>query len=231
MARLEMGDVVRSILDREFEYVHTAMPGIVISTSNYESEGLVDIQLAVNRVFTDNVEYEIKPLYDVPVVLLHGGGGIITVPVKTGDTVMVMFSERSIAEWLGSDGSAPTTPLDKRRFSLSDAIAIPGLFTTKNGLTPNPDDVQIRFGTTSISLRNNNGNIDINTESNVNITAGGNAEVTATNVNVHASETNLGDGGQQIARVGDSVEVSITSGSSSGTWSGTITSGGTNTSI
>ena len=50
-------------------------------------------------------------------------------------------------------------------------------------------------------------------------------------VNVHAPETNLGDGGEPIARVGDSVEVVITSGSSSGTWAGTITSGGANSSI
>lgn len=65
----------------------------------------------------------------------------------------------------------------------------------------------------------------------VNLTATGNVEVEAAQVNVDASVVNLGDGGQAIARVGDSVQVEVTSGSSTGTYSGTITSGGTNTSI
>lgn len=58
------------------------------------------------------------------------------------------------------------------------------------------------------------------------------ANITApSSVNIDSPSTNLGVGGNPIARVGDSVEVTITSGSSSGTWSGTITSGGANTSI
>lgn len=62
------------------------------------------------------------------------------------------------------------------------------------------------------------------------INAKGDVDVTATNVNIDASATNLGVGGQPIARVGDSVEVTgVSSGSSTRT--GTITSGGVNTSI
>lgn len=50
-------------------------------------------------------------------------------------------------------------------------------------------------------------------------------------VNVNGSQVNLGEGGAAIARVGDSVQVTITTGSSAGTYNGTITSGGVNTSI
>lgn len=58
------------------------------------------------------------------------------------------------------------------------------------------------------------------------------ANVTASeSVNVDSPVTNLGVGGEKIARLGDEVEVEITSGSSSGTWTGTITSAGVNTSI
>lgn len=51
------------------------------------------------------------------------------------------------------------------------------------------------------------------------------------NVNVNAAKVNLGEGGAQIARIGDTVQVVITGGSSAGTYNGTITSGGENTSI
>jgi len=65
-----------------------------------------------------------------------------------------------------------------------------------------------------------------------NVTASNDVNVTAaTSVNIDSPVTNLGVGGEPIARVGDEVEVEVTSGSSAGTYTGTITSGGDNTSI
>lgn len=62
------------------------------------------------------------------------------------------------------------------------------------------------------------------------ITVDGDVNLTASNVNVDASETNLGVGGQKIARLGDTVQVvGVMAGGA--TISGTITSGGNNTSI
>lgn len=40
-------------------------------------------------------------------------------------------------------------------------------------------------------------------------------------------KVNLAGGGQPVARLGDAVQVNVTSGSSAGTWSGTITAGST----
>lgn len=59
----------------------------------------------------------------------------------------------------------------------------------------------------------------------------GDIDVKGTNINIDATTTNIGVGGNAIARVGDSVEVSVVGGSSAGTHNGTITSGGDNTSI
>lgn len=58
------------------------------------------------------------------------------------------------------------------------------------------------------------------------------ANIKATSkVNIDSPVTNLGVGGQPIARLGDEVKVKVTSGSSAGEWTGTITSSGVNTSI
>jgi len=67
---------------------------------------------------------------------------------------------------------------------------------------------------------------------------GANININCKQANVNASEsvniaspiTNIGVGGNPIARLGDAVEVVITGGSSAGTHSGTITSAGGNTS-
>ena len=62
---------------------------------------------------------------------------------------------------------------------------------------------------------------------------GANTVVNAETVTVNAQTTtvngkvNLAGGGQGVARLGDSVQVNVRSGSSAGTWSGTITAAST----
>lgn len=84
--------------------------------------------------------------------------------------------------------------------------------------------------TGSVNITQSSG-VTIDNSGTTEINSSGNVSVNAPTVNIEASVTNLGAGGQAIARLGDSVQVNVTSGSSSGTWSGTITSAGTNTSI
>ncbi|MCW8930007.1 MAG: hypothetical protein OQL19_07210 [Gammaproteobacteria bacterium] len=50
-------------------------------------------------------------------------------------------------------------------------------------------------------------------------------------VNLDADKINLGKAGNPIARTGDAVSVTVTGGSSAGTYTGTITGGGVNTSL
>jgi len=90
-------------------------------------------------------------------------------------------------------------------------------------------------GTGSVIHFKNNGDLNIDTvvngtgDVNINTTT---ANVTASDsVNIDAPLTNIGVDGNKIARLGDAVEVTVTSGSSAGTYSGTITSSGVNTSI
>lgn len=83
-------------------------------------------------------------------------------------------------------------------------------------------------GTIAIDAK---GVLNLDATGDININVSGDANITASSVNIDASVTNLGVGGQPIARVGDAVQVTITGGSSAGTASGTITSGGANTSI
>lgn len=62
----------------------------------------------------------------------------------------------------------------------------------------------------------------------INVTSTGPVNVTAPTITLSGTCAIGGAGGPAIARVGDSVQVNVTSGSSAGTWSGTITSGGSN---
>lgn len=111
--------------------VWAALPGIVQSYN--ASEQTADIQPAVMNGYTDeagNRAPETLPVIPrVPVVFPGAGSYSITWPLAVGDTVLLVFSSRSIDTYLSQGGVVD--PRDDRRHSLSDAVAIPGLRTYK----------------------------------------------------------------------------------------------------
>lgn len=111
--------------------VWTALPGVVQAYN--ASEQTVDVQPAVMNGYTDESgdrATETLPVIPrVPVVFPGAGVYSITWPLAVGDTVLLVFSSRSIDTYLAQGGVAD--PRDDRRHSLSDAVAIPGLRTYK----------------------------------------------------------------------------------------------------
>ena len=83
-------------------------------------------------------------------------------------------------------------------------------------------------GDTAITI---DGDASVSVGGNADIDVAGNTTLDTAQFDINSALTNIGSGGDKIARIGDSVEVTISSGSSAGTYPGTITSGGTNTSI
>lgn len=71
-----------------------------------------------------------------------------------------------------------------------------------------------------------NGNISLNALGSLEGTIAGDATLTANNISLNGS-CNLGVNGEGLARIGDSVQVLVTGGSSSGIHNGKITSGST----
>lgn len=155
MANLEFPDIIRRIVEQYVhEHIYTAMPAKVISVENLEDEQTIDIQPNIVDVFRDHRNVELPPVLDVPVVFPSAGGGILSFPIKVGDTVLAVFSQKSIDEWVNSnDDFKYYTPADMRSYDLNDAIAIPGLYTKKTNLHPNPNDVELKYGDSKIILR------------------------------------------------------------------------------
>lgn len=109
--------------------LHTAIPAKV---SKYDSSGpSVEAQPVVKRIYYDGTELSLPVIVSVPVVFPRTNRFHLSFPIETGDMVLLIFAERSIAEFLQSNKES--TPQNSRKFSLTDAIAIPGLFGFKKG--------------------------------------------------------------------------------------------------
>lgn len=135
-----LGDVIRHAISSQQAELHVSLPGAI---EKYDREAQrADIQPLLRRplVAADGTELAAETLpilHDVPIVFPRGGQGsgafFISWPLEPGDLVHLVFVERSMDVWLGSEG-AITTPLDYRMHSLSDAVAYPGLYPAKRPL-------------------------------------------------------------------------------------------------
>lgn len=102
--------------------LHTCLPAVVEKYN--KAKQTVDVTPALKRKYEsgDLVTYPV--ILNVPVAFPRGGKFSITHPIKPGDNVLLIFSERSIDVWKKSGGIVD--PNDPRKFNITDAFAIPG---------------------------------------------------------------------------------------------------------
>lgn len=105
---------------------YTAMPAKVISFNGHT----VTCEVMINRIDEKGNDLVIPPLVDVPVQFPHAGGFCMTVPIKSGDEGLVVFSSRCIDGWYQS--GVKGKPLDSRINDLSDGSFIPGVNSQPN---------------------------------------------------------------------------------------------------
>ena len=109
--------------------MHTAIPAKV---SKYDPSGpSIEAQPVVKKVAQDGTVLEMPVIVSVPVMFPRTNRFHLSFPIDVGDTVLLIFSERGISEFLQS--GKDEIPQDVRKFSMTDAIAIPGLFGLKKG--------------------------------------------------------------------------------------------------
>lgn len=97
------------------------------------------IQISAETVFNDAVSVSQskirEPLEDVPVHTPSGGGWSLTVPIATGDTCLIVFSQIGYDHWLHEDkdtaGKLANLPKPwlSRQFSDDDGFAMVGFNT------------------------------------------------------------------------------------------------------
>ncbi len=120
-----LNDAFQAAIAAYMEGVRICLPGVV--TKYDAGKRRANIQPSIKRVFADGGTASIPEVTSVPVIWPSGGGGGVSFPLVKGDGVLLVFGERNLEEWASGKGGE-ALPLDGRKFDLSDAIAIPGLY-------------------------------------------------------------------------------------------------------
>lgn len=154
---MNTNELINIIVANRIADIHICMPAKIIKY-DYKTRK-ADVQPGINQKYNDGEVVILPIIHNVPVIHPAAGGASIIFPVKIGDSVLLMFSEKSLEEWL-QDGNQ-VTPDDPRQNDLTDAIAIIGLFPFSSpSPAENGADLLIDFSGNKIKLKPD-GNIDI----------------------------------------------------------------------
>lgn len=160
---LSVTDAVRAAVLYQIGGMYTALPGRIESYDYTVQKA--SIQPMLNKVYTDGTTVQMPILNNVPVMFPRAGGASLTFPVVEGDTCLLVFSARSLDNWKESGGIV--SPEDPRKFDLSDAIAIVGLYPFSE-VSPalNNEDVLLTYKNSSITIKVT-GDVVVNTSNTV----------------------------------------------------------------
>lgn len=132
--------------------IHTAMPGEIIDFNDEECSATVQPH-QMRRFSGQDEPVKLPPISKVPIQFPRTQNAWIRFPLSPGDKVTVIFASRSLDGWLQGDGT-PVYDDDHRRFALTDAIAIPGIYPFAQGIKPKgaKSSVELAYKDTYLEL-------------------------------------------------------------------------------
>lgn len=202
---------------RMIDKLHVAMPCKVLSFDGKSASVQPLTQLKIT--LGEQVSYKNLPVVDsVPVVLPYAQtlGLALTLPIKPGDTGLLIIPDRGIDNFINSSGSAPTAPpfggngatSSARSHSLTDAILIPGCSVAAASL-PNYDlehielrdkqrEIYISLGNDGIKVTDKKavltmqeGTVTLDTPGAFTVNCGGAFTVSSTNLNIGEEQSSM----------------------------------------
>jgi len=138
------------------ETIETQAPGVVVGVADYATERCVSVQPLVMERQGDG-DIIVPDIIPKALVVLQGNqDGFVSFPVKVGDKVWLGYCKRSLEEFVTSNVAEPYAPDADRVFGSSDVVVLG--FVAQAGVDKplNPDNLEINFQGSSISITPSN---------------------------------------------------------------------------
>lgn len=173
LSSASLPEILETSIQRSLSEIHTCIPG-KIQSYDHKTQKATVLPL-IKKKYRDGVVESMPPIVSVPVVFPRTIEASLTMPVKGGDGVIILFSERSMERFLSLGDEQE--PGDARKFDLTDGIAIPGLFPFSTpSLSENNDDVLLIYKDTKMRMTKD-GNFELEVPKDIIVKVEGNGEV------------------------------------------------------
>jgi hypothetical protein len=120
-------DIFDKWLASRLSNVHTMLPGTILSYSGH-SKRKAEVLPMIKKESVNLDIIDVPSIQNVPVIFPSTKKASVLFPLEKGDGVMLVFSEAGFQNWINGDNETQVDPGDRERFSLSDCVAVPGLF-------------------------------------------------------------------------------------------------------
>lgn len=200
----------RAMVQRMIDQQHVAMPCKILSFDGKTASVQPLTQMKLTQ--GEQVSYKSLPVVEgVPVILPYAQtlGLALTLPIKPGDTGLLIVPDRGIDNFKASSGASPTAPpfggdpqtSAARAHSLTDGILIPGCSVDAAALPQydlehievrdkerkifislGNDGIKITDGQATITMQE--GAVNLETPGSFNVQCGGAITMTSTNLNI-----------------------------------------------
>jgi Phage protein Gp138 N-terminal domain len=149
---IQLSDAIKLQLNARLDHLHTAFPATIVSYDANTQKA--SVQPMIERLDSNGESTKPAVINGVPILFPSAGTGILSFPIKTGDHVLVVVSDRSLDNYMFSDGSITINPEDRKTHDISDAIAIPGLYPYQLARGINVENVVLRMNATANNAQN-----------------------------------------------------------------------------
>ena len=133
MKEVDLKDALYRWFRGAMEGVHTAIPAAIVSYSGHSKRAAV-VRPVVHFRGRDGFIVPYGEVTGVPVMFPGTSRASMVYDLVKGDTGLLLVTESGIGNWLAGVGDA-VEPEDASRFTMQDAVFIPGLFPF--GAVPN----------------------------------------------------------------------------------------------
>lgn len=152
-------DAVSSFINADRALLNTSIPAKILNYNPVTQKAV--IQPTITALLKDGRVIPYPELEDVPVMFPSTNKSMLTFPIEINDTVLLVFSQRSLDNWLSTENTTPVNPSDYRKHDFSDAIAIPGLFSFPRAINA-PDKHTLTHSTNDLVIAHNIGSANEN---------------------------------------------------------------------
>ena len=127
-----LAQIIQTAVKSALVDTHTSMPGCIVSYNR--DLQTCSVQPCIKRRYSTGEVVNLPIIQNVPVQFPGGGEFKMHYDLEKDDDVLIMFSERSIDEWIKKGGTVEST--QKRIHDLTDAFVIPGVLPEPKAYSP-----------------------------------------------------------------------------------------------
>lgn len=192
-------EAIKSHVDKFKNSLNTVIPAEIVAV-NLEEDYITSVDVdIVNFQFykSDKVKIKRPTIYNVPLLFPSSSAGTVSYPVKVGDSVLLLFCQEDIDNFL--QGNPAGVPNTFRKFSLTDAVALPCFQKSASGVKAHKDDFQITFNDFRLSVTPS-GELSIKTNRTVNVEAESCSESYTEDLTVTAERVSIGNSSVNIVQ-------------------------------